>query len=466
MTKLADLKPNPNNPRTASPKKLEMLRKALDEFGDLSCIIYNRKTNRTVGGHQRLKAFAKAKRSEVVVERRYKKPTRTGTIAEGYIKLDGENFGYREVEWDSVFEKAAAIAANRAAGEWDLDELSSWMKEINDFGLDLDLTMFDELERADLLADQGNGTSEGEDADDEFDVEPPKVPKTKPGDLYLLGKHRLICGDSTSPIALGILMNGAKADITFTSPPYNGNTQQMKNGKPVDLYENYKDDLPSDDYVKFAATVLKACIERTSEYVFWNVNYNSNSRAEFIKQIVPFLNLLDETIAWKKTALPVPYGLTRVWEPIFVFRCHNEERRISELKTHETEFNFWDINNTGALDDSHRAAFPVALPGKALDLVKDAESVFDPFGGSGTTMIAAEKRNKACYMVELDPGYCDVIVARWEKFTGKKAVRERAGKDVSKGKDETKLNGAKKVARKTATRGLRAKTAVTSRSLS
>lgn len=138
-----------------------MLAKSLAEFGDLSCVIFNRKTGQIVGGHQRVKNFDKNATVEIVAT--FKKPTKVGTTAEGFIVHKGEKYKYREVEWDEVKEKAAAISANKNAGEWDLGGLAEWMSEIQDFSFDLDLTMFDEIERAQfLLKDLVNRGTENE----------------------------------------------------------------------------------------------------------------------------------------------------------------------------------------------------------------------------------------------------------------------------------------------------------------
>lgn len=155
--KVSDLKPNEKNPRTISDKKLEMLKKAVREFGDLSGIVFNRKTKRLVGGHQRSKILDTA--SDIKILRKYPKPTKTGTIAEGFVLAYGEHFSYREVNWDETREKAANIAANKGAGEWDLPQLSEWMKELGSFDLDfdLDLTMFDEKERDKFVIDFSPG---------------------------------------------------------------------------------------------------------------------------------------------------------------------------------------------------------------------------------------------------------------------------------------------------------------------
>ncbi len=145
-----DLSPNPRNPRRITDDKLVALKRALAEFGDLGGFIFNRKTKRLVGGHQRAKVFDQ--RSKIVVEKKYAKPTKTGTVAEGYVLFGGERFTYREVSWDEVREQAANIAANKGAGEWDEPLLAHWLRDIGDFGFDADLTLFDGDERADLLA--------------------------------------------------------------------------------------------------------------------------------------------------------------------------------------------------------------------------------------------------------------------------------------------------------------------------
>ncbi len=153
MNKLKDLKPNPGNPRTISDEKLELLKRALDEFGDLGGFVYNRNTKRIVSGHQRHKVFED---TPIHITKDYKKPTRTGTVAEGFVVLNGEQFKYREVFWDETKEKAGAIAANKGAGDWDEELLGNWLRDLDDYGFDLDLTMMDEGERIDFMEEPGS----------------------------------------------------------------------------------------------------------------------------------------------------------------------------------------------------------------------------------------------------------------------------------------------------------------------
>ena len=148
---IKELKGNPKNPRLATDEKLTLLKKSLAEFGDLSGIVFNRKTKQLVGGHQRKDVLPQS--SEITLTKKHAKPTKVGTVAEGFVTVNGERFSYREVYWSDAKEKAANIASNKGAGEWNLAQLSNWMKELEGFGFDLDLTMFNEDERFQFLMD-------------------------------------------------------------------------------------------------------------------------------------------------------------------------------------------------------------------------------------------------------------------------------------------------------------------------
>lgn len=194
--KISALTPTPENPRTITPAKAAQLKRALAEFGDLSGIVFNAKTKHLVGGNQRSKQFDKS--AKIVYTKKYAKPTRTGTVAEGYIEVKGERFAYREVSWPLAREKAANLAANKNAGEWDLPQVSAWVKELSNFDLaiDLDLTMFDADERSELppLTEVSGHTRVGGAGSDDDEDDVPPLPKCKPGQLYELGSSQLRCG--------------------------------------------------------------------------------------------------------------------------------------------------------------------------------------------------------------------------------------------------------------------------------
>lgn len=155
-TSLAQLSANPKNPRRVTDTKLEMLKKALAEFGDLSGIIFNQKTGQLVGGHQRVKVLPPD--AKITLRKTFDKPTKSGTTAEGFVEIDGEEFAYREVSWSETKEKAANIAANKGAGDWDFPQLTEWMTELDAEGFDKELTMFDEDELERLFGGWESGT--------------------------------------------------------------------------------------------------------------------------------------------------------------------------------------------------------------------------------------------------------------------------------------------------------------------
>lgn len=158
--KLSDLKANPDNPRTVTEAKLSMLKKALEVYGDLGGFVYNRKTCQLVGGHQRAKVLPM--NAKIVIEREYSKPTKTGTVAEGFVEINGERFSYREVSWSLSKEKGANIAANKGAGEWDFKILGDWIQELSlDKPFNLDLTLFDENERRGFLTSESFSNTTG-----------------------------------------------------------------------------------------------------------------------------------------------------------------------------------------------------------------------------------------------------------------------------------------------------------------
>jgi len=299
------------------------------------------------------------------------------------------------------------------------------LQDLDAAGFDLTLTGFELGEIEALTLDATEGLTDPDAVPDA-----PAVPVTVLGDVWLMGRHRLMCGDSTSIDAVERLMDGRKADLCFTSPPYNADAKagqgDIFNGKKsVKLYsDGYADKMPSSEYVNFASSVLEVCFAITDGFIFWNVSYNAKSRFEYIQQINGRLSYLVEQICWKKSStIPFKGSLMRDWEPIFVFSTNKQPIGVKHVTS-----NFWQVSNTGAQTENHKACFPVELPQKGIDLVSlNTGLVFDPFGGSGSTLIACEKAARDCRMMELDSKYCDVIITRWEQFTGQTATLEATG---------------------------------------
>jgi DNA modification methylase len=386
LMNLSELQENPNNPRIIKDDKFQKLVTSIKEFPEMleaRPIVVNPE-NIVLGGNMRLKACKAAGLKEAPV---YVASWEESKANEFIVK---DNVGFGEWDWDIL------------ANEWDATQLEEW-------GLDV---WTPEEEEVEGLTDP-----------DEV-PEAPEEPKTKLGDLYILGEHRLLCGDSTKAEDVERLMNGERADMVFTSPPYNANAKTgqgdiFNKKKSVKLYsDGYSDNLPSQQYVDFASSVLESCFHVTDGFIFWNVSYNAKSRFEYIQQISGRLPHLIEQICWKKTStIPFKGSLMRDWEPIYIFSTDKQPLSVREVTS-----NFWQVNNTDSQTENHKACFPVELPERGIKIVsKNTGIIFDPFLGSGSTLIAAEKTGRKCYGMELDPKYCDVIVKRWEDFTGKKA---------------------------------------------
>jgi DNA modification methylase len=392
-----DLVPYENNSRTHSQQQVDQIKRSMTEFGFTNPILVD-EHNGIIAGHGRLQAAQELGIKLV--------PTIT-------LK------GLREAQ-----RKAYVIADNQLAlnAGWDLDTLKSELLTLKDVDYDLTLMGFDNDFLNGILQDVEEGKT-----DEDAVPEAPETPVTVLGDVWVLGDHRLMCGDSTSIDAVEKLMGGVKADMVFTSPPYNANAKagqgDIFNGKKsVKLYaDGYSDNLASGDYVQLAKDVLEMCFAHTDGYIFWNVSYNAKSRFEYISQIQDRLDYLVEQCCWKKSStIPFKGSLMRDWEPIYILSTNKQPVAVGEVTS-----NFWEVSNRGAQTENHKACFPVELPERGIRIVKSNTGViFDPFGGSGTTMIAAEKNGRHSRLMELDPKYCDVIITRWQDFTGKQAVHK------------------------------------------
>ena len=354
------------------------------------------KENLIVEGHGRLAAAKKMKMEKVPC-----------------IRLDHLTEEERR-EYAIIHNKSAELS------EWDFDKLEDELKDLN----------FDDFD-----INWGLEEDEIEIVEDEIpEVDEDNEPKSKEGDLYILGNHRVLCGDSTNEENIKRLFGDEKAKCLFTSPPYN-----IGGG----MYETYKDNLESKKYIDFNLDIYKKWQKHIKGYIFWNISYNKNSRWEFIEILYRIVKETGmkflELIVWDKGwAMPIcsKDGLTRQYEDILMMQTEemeemdlyyvgtNESKAVFNKKKGKGISNYWKISNQNTQLKNHKACFPVGLPAKAIQLTTDkGDIVCDCFGGSGSTLIACEQLERKCYTCELDPKYVDVIIERWEKFTGKKAVR-------------------------------------------
>lgn len=308
--------------------------------------------------------------------------------------------------------KAYRLADNKVAerAEWDFELLADELDDL--FNFDMTVFGFEEEEEEKPV----------EIVDDDFEAEIPEEPKSKLGDIYQLGRHRLMCGDSTDKETVEKLMNGIIADISFTSPPYNvghnlGYDDESK-------YEN--DDDNKVEYSQFLNSFTQNAYDN-SQYTFVNIQQLANNKVDLIEWLYNFKECLCDTMIWDKGhAAPAMAHkvMNSCFEYIYVFN-QNAKRSIGTKDFHGTVDNILRIpsQRNNEYSDIHNATFPIALPTAIIEtFTNQNESVLDLFGGTGTTLIACEQLKRTCYMMELDPKYVDVIIDRWEQFTGEKSI--------------------------------------------
>ena len=370
--KVEDLIPYVNNSRKHSDEQVAQIASSIKEFGWTNPILIDG-TNSIIAGHGRLIAARKLKMEEV--------PT---------IELSHLTDTQR---------KALVIADNKLAlnADWDTTLLTIELDELLKDGFALDILGFN--------ADELNALLEPEQVDgltDEDSVpEVPEEPKTKLGDIYQLGNHRLMCGNSTSIDAVEKLMDGQKADMVFTDPPYNV-AFNGRSGKH-DVIKN--DNLPDNEFKNFIAetcNVIKV-IDPKAYYIWCNWKFYG-----VLQELLEYKTC----IVWAKNVFGMGQGYRHQHE----FCLFNG--KIDEVVKNESDL--WEIKKD--TNYVHPTQKPVALSVRAFSNHVKLLNVLDLFGGSGSTMIGAEQTGRKAFLMELDPKYCDVIVKRWEEFTGKQAV--------------------------------------------
>jgi len=385
------LVPYANNARTHSKEQIKKLQSSLREFGFINPLIIDREYN-VLAGHGRLSA-AKAE-------------------------------GYKEVpcvfveDLTKAQKKAYMLADNRMALDagWDFELLSVELEELKELDFDIGLTGFSGEELSDIF-----GEEEHDVVEDDFEVNLPEEAKTKLGDIYQLGRHRLMCGDGTDRQCVELLMDGVRADIAFSSPPYNAGTTATETAMNKTTKYNGNDDNKSEsDYIEFLNSYIERAMEY-SEYVFMNVQSISNNKIALIDVLYHNKDIYADTIVWDKIhgqPAMAKNVMNSVFEYVHVF-SKKANRAIGTIPFRGTVDNIFHLQpqRNNAYSAIHNATFSVEF---ARHFIKTfaKESVLDQFGGTGTTLIACEQLDRTCYMMELDPKYCDVIIRRYVENTG------------------------------------------------
>ena len=379
----ADLLPADYNPRKdlkPGDAEYEKLKRSIEQFGYVEPVIWNRLTGRVVGGHQRLKVLMDMGMSEVdcVV-----------------------------VELPEEKEKALNIALNKISGEWDKDKLALLITDLQGSDFDVSMTGFDPAEIDDLFKDSLKDGVQDDGFDVEAELKQPTI--TKPGDIWTLGRHRLICGDSTKADTFDLLMGKTKANLVITDPPYNvnyeGSAGKIKN-----------DNMADEAFYNFLLAAFQntesAMASDASIYVFHADTEGLNFRRAFADAGF----YLSGCCIWKKQSLVLgrsPYQWQH--EPVLYGW---KKKGKHQWYTGRKESTIWEFDKPKKNGD-HPTMKPIPLLAYPIMNSSMTNSVvLDPFGGSGSTLIACEQTDRICYTVELDEKFCDVIVKRYIEQVG------------------------------------------------
>lgn len=404
------------NPRQITDDEMGKLKNSINEFGYVDPIIVNKHNNHIVGGNQRYEALKSLGYTDVDV-----------------IFID---------EPDLNREKALNIALNKISGEWDFVKLADIIDdlELNDF--DISLTGFDELELEDFGIEDKTEHEPAEIVEDDYELEDDIEVTVELGDIYQLGNHRLMCGDSNDRQNIDILIDKDKIDLILTDPPYGINIVDT-NGKirggqtshnqgavgvsaPVSFKGEERDiDLTGtvrspgvvqakrykpilNDDKPYDPTIL---LELNVDSIIWGANNFASKLPDSPKWLVWYKkpmdkannnNFSDVELAWTNIKGKMCKMYSYLWSGLL-----REGNRKMELK-----------------ERIHPTQKPVGLLINILNDYTDVNmNILDLYGGSGSTLIACEETNRNCYMMELDPYYCQVIINRWEEFTGEKAEK-------------------------------------------
>lgn len=414
----------PYNPRKISEHDLEALRRSLKFFGSVEPVVVNRRSGHIVGGHQRVKA-AEAEGLE--------------TLPVAYVDLDEPS------------EKQLNLALNRISGEFDLEKLAAVLADLDHAGADLGLTGFTEAELEELLRDD---TPVDGLTDPDAVPEPPDEPAAQLADLIVLGRHRLLCGDSGNPEHVARLLDGEPIHLVFTDPPYGVKVEPRSNNaiaaakaegrkqkndqRNVDLKrhpgkdrptgklrprdrELANDFLPPEEFGRLLRVWFRNLAEALlpgRAFYLWGGYSNIENYPPAIRESGLYFS---QAIVWDKQ-WPV---LTRkdfmgAHEWAFYGWKEGAAHYFNPGITNATDL--WSLKKVNPQAMVHLTEKPVELAERAMTYSsKRGENVLDLFGGSGSTLIAAERLDRRAFLMELDPAYTDVIVRRWQDFTGKKA---------------------------------------------
>lgn len=409
---LSQLIPADYNPRKITEEDFKKLNVSMENFGLVDPIIINLKKPSiineleyyiVIGGHQRL---------DVLIRKGIKKAYLLKLGDVGWV------FTKKEIKLrDENTVKALNIALNKISGEWDEAKLESLLSDLEVSGFNVELTGFDQEEVLELQTEFQSLDHVTED-DFDFDeaLEQIEITQTKPGDIYQLGPHKLMCADSTEKANVEKLLEGETPDMVFTDPPYNVSYGSSKNHPSWKIRQIQNDSQNQDEWIKFnqkIAEILKIC---PGDIYLWGASGPDGMIQRLI--LIEHGMHWSATIIWKKNQLVLsPAKYQRIYEP-----CFYGWNQKSTFRADRKQVELWEYPRPRK-SELHPTMKPIELCINALkNSSKIDDIILDLFGGSGSTLIAAEQIQRKCYMIEIEPKYCDVIIRRWEQFTGQKAT--------------------------------------------
>ena len=407
-----NLKPAEYNPRMISDEDYEKLKKSIREFGLVDPIIVNLKNNTIIGGHQRYKVLLDENITDL-------KLLRMGDI--GYV------FQEKDLQIESdIHEKGLNLALNNINGEFVEEKLQPLLEEVNLSNLDIEVTGFDKLDLEDFKTPDIE-TESKEITEDNYEDPIEKIETNIIyGDRYKLGNHYLFCGDATNKEDLNILLNtgdSIKIDSVVTDPPYgvdynnkNEFLNQYDQGKRIQK-EIQNDNIT--DYQQFFKKILENIKSHFNEY---NTLYIFMSSKELHNLRLAIENIKDyhwgDYLVWVKNNHILGRKDYNAKHEFVLYGWYKKHKFYGGFSTTILEF------DKPLKNDLHPTMKPISLLSKLItDGTPKNGVVLDLFGGSGSTLIACEQLNRNCYMMEIEPKYCQTIINRWEDFTGQKAQK-------------------------------------------
>jgi len=388
---ISDLKHAEYNPRKdlkPGDKEFEKIKNSINEFGYCDPIILNSDLT-IVGGHQRAKVLKEL----------------------GYTEIDCVI-----IDVDKTKEKALNVALNKISGEWDFESLAKLLDDLKTEDYDIELSGFD-MKEAEKLWDEYMPKDE----QDEEDIpEVPEIPITQRGDLWILGKHKLMCGDSCDEKDVGVLMDGNKADMVFTDPPWNvnyGADMEHPSWKPRTIMN---DAMSTEDFKEFMNSTFKVMSKFSKEGCMTYVVMSQQEWGNLMLTMKDNAYHWSSTIIWKKDFLVLSRkDFNTIYEGIWYGWLEGASRLHPVTNTKECDC--WEIPRY-KVSIYHPTQKPVDLVIRAIKNSSNMKNiVLDLFGGSGTTLIACVDTERYCRMMELDPKYADVIVTRYIDKVGSDA---------------------------------------------